>query len=735
MKELSIRQYAIFSSATILCIFIIFGWYTFHQIELAKASLDEWKLKTISEELNDAITQMTTQGTKAVQKFSEWQEVRQHILNPAFYSYWRDQRMMNGNFLTVDAITANVYNINGQSLVSISDVELPLEINPENLPEPYVTWNNDGKSHMAFFTSVYSEGKQKVIGFVSISLPFISRLSNSRFHHIDENTIYIKPFSIQIPILEISKYIGYEKRQDIAELTVKTILTDAIQGLLIVSLIITLLLYFMFVFIVGSPLQDIIKHIHRLMKNPDLLHTARFVKRLPVRELNEVGIALNAYQEELNIVYSSLDDKNKELWSLANTDPLTETKNRRAFNAHWKYVCEVAINSRMYICMVLFDINHFKAINDSYGHQVGDDVLKTIANLVNTQLRKGDHLYRLGGDEFGTVIINCSKEIGSEICNRCLISVNQFDFKSFGIQENVKISIGIACTESGKKEDLDNLSWQADAAVYQAKRPVNKNFVLYQSEMADSSRSLFSSWIYSAIFDAIEAGKGLTLFYQPIINLKKGTISYYESLVRIKHKNELIPPSDIFPIISVRDLDKEMDQAIVKAIQNDLENNKIPTGTGISINLSGPSVVSDDLVNWLAPLRKYQDKYKLVFEVTETSLISQMSRATENLNKLKTMGFFVALDDFGSGYSSLRYLGSMPVDIVKFDISLINELKNPQKSSLIYNLCHMINEIGYEIVAEGIEDKNTHKQIILAGFHYGQGYHFGKPNEDFDVSY
>lgn len=727
--QLSLKQYAILLGAITIMIYSAFGYFTNYQIQAAKVKLAHWKSMTTKEELLNTIDSASAQGLKAAQKFSEWGEVRQQIQNPGFYGYWRDQRMMSADHLPSNAISANLYNASGESLLSIPPLFLPSRIDPQNPPAPYVIDVPEKGPLAVFIAPVTGQGGKSKMGFVAISIPFLPLITNGRFQHIQAESITLENKTDPIPLDIIFDYIGYQNKEDVSSSSVQTILTNTAQTLLIASMSIAVLLYVLLVYGIRRPLQQLIDHIHRLGKHPVEVHSYRFLKQLGVKELNEVGAALNTYQQELNSVYGSLDEKNKELLALAYTDPLTGIKNRRAFNDHWEQVARIADNSRLDISMMLFDIIHFKAINDSYGHKVGDEVLTVVAGLINSELRKGEHLYRLGGDEFGAVAINCNEAASLDIARRCIASVSRYDFKSFGIMEHVRISVGIACSSSGNKAELDNLAWQADSAIYLAKRPDSQDIVVFKPEMAKSSASLFSNYVYSAVFNAIETGEGLTIYYQPIIELSSAKTCYFESLVRIRYRDEVIPPGHIFPIITARNLDKEMDQAIVRAILDDLEHKRIPEGTGVSINLSGPSTGSSDLVSWLEPLASYLNDYTLVIEVTETTLITQMSKASENLKKLKKMGFLVALDDFGSGYSSLRYLGSMPVDIVKFDIFLINELNSPQQRLLIHHLCNMITAIGYKMVAEGIEDSDTHKQIILAGFDYGQGYLFGKPAE------
>jgi len=731
MKPISLKNYAFILGLITISIFSVFAWFTLYQIKMAQHTLSEWKVQTSREEIQQAIKAVSIQGQSSIQEFAQWEEVRQQLSNPSFYIYWRSQRLVNSTFLPQDMISAHIYTASGHSLVKVPTDDLPRQIDQQLVFNPSILTLDikNQKVNAIFSTAVYNPADHTLMGYVAMSVPFLKRIKSQRFNYVDEDSIQISLPQSFLTFDNIIDVISYKEKTDIATITVNSILSNTTRSLFISSIVISCLLYLLLVYGVRQPLKQLVDYIYMLKKKPDLLNGDHFLKPLLVKELNSVAKALNSYQDELNKVYGSLDEKNTELLHLAYTDALTGSQNRRAFNDHWQSVCSIAESSRLGICMLLFDINHFKAINDSYGHQVGDEVLIHIANIINSQIREGEHLYRLGGDEFGSVLINCNNDSAYEIARRCQKQLETYNFHELGIHENVRISIGIACTESTSQADLDNLSWQADAAIYLAKRPDNKGIVIYQPEMAESSKSLFSNWIYDAIFSAIETGEGIQIHYQPIVALNdKQQTHYYESLVRIIHNDELIPPSHIFPIISARNLDIEMDQAIITAICKDLNNNLIPEGTGVSINLSGPSVSSDDLIIWLEPLYQYLATYSITFEVTETVLITQMSKATENLNQLKAKGFLIALDDFGSGYSSVRYLGTMPVDIVKFDMSLIIDLHNPKQRTLIHSLSKMMQDIGYQMVAEGIEDQELLDRVIEAGFDYGQGYLFGKPH-------
>jgi EAL domain-containing protein (putative c-di-GMP-specific phosphodiesterase class I) len=162
----------------------------------------------------------------------------------------------------------------------------------------------------------------------------------------------------------------------------------------------------------------------------------------------------------------------------------------------------------------------------------------------------------------------------------------------------------------------------------------------------------------------------------------------------------------------------------------DLRSGRVQAGTGVSINLSGPSLVHERVCSWLDDFKPLLKDYRVMIEVTETALITQIGLANDNLGRLRELGFEIALDDFGSGYSSVRYLASMPVDTVKFDISLVQGLQNETQRVMVTHLAKMILDAGHQLVAEGIEDLATLEAARVAGFRRGQGYLFGRPAEN-----
>jgi EAL domain-containing protein (putative c-di-GMP-specific phosphodiesterase class I) len=222
------------------------------------------------------------------------------------------------------------------------------------------------------------------------------------------------------------------------------------------------------------------------------------------------------------------------------------------------------------------------------------------------------------------------------------------------------------------------------------------------------------------------------MHYQPIVDLRSGEPQYYEALARITHEGQLIMPSHIFPLIEAKGLEVDLDRAVLRRILGDLRQGLIPANTGISINISAPTLIESDLFEWLAELQPFMENYKLLLEITETALITQMQIARSHLTRLQSMGFRIALDDFGSGYSSLRYLGTMPVDVVKFDITL-TRLIDTHSNPILTHLAQMILDCGHLLVAEGIENGGSAKQLASLGFRYGQGYYYGRPASTIDI--
>jgi diguanylate cyclase (GGDEF)-like protein len=510
-------------------------------------------------------------------------------------------------------------------------------------------------------------------------------------------------------------------------------LTASIERFQRQALFTMIILYFVFYLLLSSvlsaPLRRLSLHIDTLRKGNGGLLAQNYTRSLPIAELEKVRISLNDYQSKLEEMHLSLNEKNDELWQLAHHDPLTGIYNRRGFEEDWKHMLSVSSGHRIGVALILFDCDHFKAINDTYGHPTGDQVLQAITHTLQSTLRHGDRLYRLGGDEFATLFLDVDSALALHTAERCIEAVSLYDFSNLGIKEPVRISAGMSFASGTDVELLANLPKQADVAMYHAKRPGRNKIAVFDLNMLENTDIIFSNSINSLVFKAMEDGELIEMHYQPIINMRTGNVDYYESLMRIRSGENLIMPSTIFPIIEARRLEAEFDIIILGRIVKDIKSGKIPKGTGITFNVSGPGLINARVQEKIAEFAFYLKEYKLIIEVTETSLITQLHLASIILNKFRQQGFLIALDDFGSGYSSLSYLASMPVDCVKFDISLIRQLLDGNRQSIIIeSLANMVIKADYELIAEGIETEEMLEKISLLGFTRAQGFLLGRPD-------
>jgi diguanylate cyclase (GGDEF)-like protein len=448
---------------------------------------------------------------------------------------------------------------------------------------------------------------------------------------------------------------------------------------------------------------------------------------MPVAELENVRRSFNNYRSRLVELHHNLEQNSRDFYDQAHHDALTSVYNRRAFEEDWRDADLGRGSGRC--ALLLFDCDHFKAINDTYGHAVGDEVIKAIAQGLERALRTGDKLYRLGGDEFATLLPEADLEKAKAVAERCLEQVRAHDFRQHGMNEPASISIGIAhCEDTGGSMDLSELQKRADLAMYAAKRPGSGHIVCYHPELGGVAALVANPSVHG-VFQAIQDPTLVRMLYQTIVRLPGVEPDYVEALARIRFENRLLGPGDIFPIVQGRRLDAEFDLAIIRAVERDMGSARLKPGLGVSINVSAPGIVHARVVEALLALRRKAPERKLVVEITETALITQMEVASAHIEKLRAAGCLVALDDFGSGYSSLRYLSSMPVDLVKFDLSMTRLLEHPdpKQRQITAEVAAMVRNAGYRIVAEGIETQTLLDRVAELGFDYAQGYFFGRP--------
>lgn len=726
-------SYAAIMLLVVLLALIGYGAFTYTEFERVRADLRATAETQAHAEVTTAIQALLDEAEAAAVHFARSDEVRLRLDLPRHYRSQRPLRPGADAGLPDHVTGAAVYDLDGVAIGPGISGALPDQIGTPP-PPPYVHFTR-GEPVLLVFHQVFDHSPpqgRRPHGHVGLQVDLLRPLRTRHdFRHVDPATIGFERggAATQTPDA-LPRALYFRLRDEPMDDAVTGLLSGAILNLSIVFGVFALLLIPALVSLIVRPLRAISTHIDRLKAAPGGLILEEFGGFLPIAETENIRRSLNEYQTRLDQVRSSLEEKSRQLWDMAHHDALTGIKNRRAFDEFMQRLPRLLGDAGAGVTFALFDVNHFKAINDTYGHGVGDKILKVVARRICSVLRRGEELFRIGGDEFAVVLLECDDREALRIAERCHQKIVAYDFGKLGIREPLRISAGLAHAPVEDLADLQNLQWKADVAMYRAKRPGHANVVMYSDALARDCDGLFSSWVNTAVFDAVNFSKGLVMHYQPIVDLNTGAVCHYEALVRIEQDGELIMPSSIFQVVEARRLEVELDRAVLRQVLDDMRGGRLAPGTGVSINLSGPTLVHDRVCAWLDAFKPLLGDYRVMIEVTETALITQIGLANENLSRLRQRGFEIALDDFGSGYSSVRYLASMPVDVVKFDIGLVQGLRDDSQRVMVSHLAQMILESDHELVAEGIEDAVTLDAARAAGFGRGQGYLIGRPSQD-----
>jgi diguanylate cyclase (GGDEF)-like protein len=726
----TIKFYALSFIILMSLIFGILGWGMQYKLDAIRAEAHSRNSQAAHAEIGYVVTHITDEIRSRAQSIASQDETHQQFYNRDYYHYWRDNRILGASALPGYLSAVELYTPQGNSLAERTMGDMPNILSKQDLGS-YITRQGGRDFLYNFYPISAADGTPgPVQGYIGFKLDILEALKNEqRFSYLNIDTLELQLEEAErIPLDQLSSRMKFVLIPNVENMALAVSIERFQRQILFTMITLYFLFYLMLSSILSAPLRRLSLHIDALRKGQGGLLAKNYTRSLPLAELEKVRISLNDYQNKLEEMHLSLNEKNDELWQLAHHDPLTGIYNRRGFEEDWKHVLSVSSGHRLGVALLLFDCDHFKAINDTYGHPTGDLVIQAITRTLQETLRHGDRLYRIGGDEFATLFLDVEADLALQTAERCLEAVSQYDFASLGIKEPVRISAGLAYSTGTNVEQLGSLPKQADVAMYHAKRPGKSKIAIYDNSMSSNADILFSNSINNLIFKVLETDESIEMHYQPITNLASGKVDYYEALLRIRDGDNLIMPSTIFPLIEERRLEAEFDIVILGRIAKDIKSGKIPAGTGISINVSGPGVTNASVLEKINELAAYLNRYTMIIEVTETALITQLHLASGILNKLRQQGFLIALDDFGSGYSSLSYLSNMPVDCVKFDVSLIRQLFDGDRQSIIVeNLAAMVIKAGYDLVAEGVETEAILEKIAQLGFTRGQGFLLGRP--------
>lgn len=727
----TIQMYAFGFIIFMSLVFGIIGWSMQHKLNTIRDEGSSRNHQAALAELGHVFRLISNDVQKNAELIAKQDETKHQFFNADYYQYWRDNRILSATAQAKYLLAVELYTAKGKSLAERTTADMPKLITALDMAS-FVSHQNGRYFLYLFYPVKIDEANPtSLYGYIGYKLDLIQALkTEQRFSYANIESLNLKiKDNEKIPFDEIMSNVEFSLIPNTENLALAASVEKFQRQMLFSMIVLYFLFYLLLSSVLSAPLRRLSLHIDELRRGRGGLLTKQYTRSLPMAELEKVRISLNDYQSKLEEMHLSLNEKNDELWQLAHHDPLTGIYNRRGFEEDWKHMLSVSSGHRLGVALILFDCDHFKAINDTYGHPTGDQLLQAITLTLQNTLRHGDRLYRIGGDEFATLFLDIDLPLALHTAERCIEAISLYDFTSMGIKEPVRISAGMAYATGTDTERLTALPKQADVAMYHAKRPGKNKIAVFEPSMTENTDIIFSNSVNNLVFKVMENDELIEMHYQPISNLATGRTDYFEALLRIKDGDHLMMPSTIFPVIAERRLEAEFDAVILGKIAKDLAQGKIPAGTGITFNVSGPGLINPIVQDKIDALASYLAQYKLIVEVTETALITQLHVASTILNRLRQKGFLIALDDFGSGYSSLSYLSNMPVDCVKFDISLIRQLlEGSRQSIIIENLATMVIKAGYELVAEGVESEEILAKIKEIGFKRGQGFLLGRPD-------
>jgi len=415
---------------------------------------------------------------------------------------------------------------------------------------------------------------------------------------------------------------------------------------------------------------------------------------------------------------------------MAYYDYLTGLGNRRKF--HEEFSLKLASAERYGYQLALFylDLDRFKEINDTSGHDAGDSFLKMVANTLKETVRSTDLLCRLGGDEFTLIMPHADTAGILNMANKINRVLKEKVFTCDGNNYTASASIGISVYPL-HGSSVSELMANADLAMYRAKELGRGQHHMFSLEYDYRSKSNQIVYWRRILEDAIEQDKFI-LFYQPILNIKSNTISHYECLVRLQQdQDKLIAPADFVFRAEELGLISKIDRIVLKkAIEQHMEFKNQGKNYKMSVNISRRSFEDPDIFNDFAKMLTHSEiePAMIVFEITDTAAVANYQSTNLLINKLKNLGCMLALNDFGVEYPSLHYLKNAPVDYVKIDGSLIKQIfKSPDDKIFVKALTEIAQAFGKKTVAEYVENEEILDILKEFGIDYAQGFFIGKP--------
>lgn len=433
--------------------------------------------------------------------------------------------------------------------------------------------------------------------------------------------------------------------------------------------------------------------------------------------------------EELRVSARKLERSNHELERVANLDVLTNLPNRALLADRLGQAMLQCKRRNQSLAVAFLDLDGFKEINDSLGHDMGDKLLLAVSKHMKDALRVGDTLARIGGDEFVAVMVDFEKggSIGQAL--ERLLNAAAMPATIDGVLMQVSASIGVTLYPDDDL-DQDQLLRHADQAMYVAKQEGKNRYHLFDSEQNSAIQSHWES--VANVRKGLEQ-REFILHYQPKVNMATGEVIGVEALIRWQHPERgLIQPLDFLPVIEGHSSSIKLGEWVIESALSQIDKWKSAgIGLQVSVNISGYQLQQSNFASRLTELLKAHPNLNprcLELEVLETSDLEDLERASATMRACHDLGISIALDDFGTGYSSLTHLRRLPTDSIKIDQSFVRDmLDDPDDLAIVKGVIGLAKVFNRKVVAEGVESVAHGAALVDLGCDLAQGFGIARP--------
>ena len=420
----------------------------------------------------------------------------------------------------------------------------------------------------------------------------------------------------------------------------------------------------------------------------------------------------------------------QQLEHIAHYDALTNLPNRVLLADRLSQSMAQAKRREMKLAVVFLDLDGFKRINDTYGHEAGDQLLMTLANRMRQALREGDTLARIGGDEFVAVLGDLSNTAESMPMLSRLQAAAAEPFQLGSTRLQVSASLGVTFYPQDEEIDADQLQRQADQAMYQAKLAGKNRFHIFNAEHDRSVRSHHETLEHIRV--ALARGE-LVLYYQPKVNMRTGQVIGVEALIRWQHPQQgLLAPACFLPVIENHPLAVDVGEWVMHTALAQMQTwHSAGLNMAVSVNIGARQLQQHDFVTRLQGILAAHPQVspsRFELEVLETSALEDIAGVSDTIEQCRQIGVLFSLDDFGTGYSSLTYLKRLPVATLKIDRSFVDGmLDNPDDLAILQGIIGLARAFDREVIAEGVETVAHGAALLLLGCELAQGFGVARP--------